>query len=108
MPITQAQCQQLHALLSFHTSLNVTSPPQTPPSTSSQSEASSSILHQVATASSQFLSGIFHSSLQQNTPITTRVITTKMIIVVIHVLLHQFIRFRCKSYLKTSNLLLQK
>jgi hypothetical protein len=46
--------------------------------------------------------------LQQNTPITTRVITTKMIIVVIHVLLHQFIRFRCKSYLKTGNLLLQK
>ncbi len=60
MPITQAQCQQLHALLSSHTSLNVTSPPQTPPSTSSQSEASSSIPHQVATASSQFLSGIFH------------------------------------------------
>jgi hypothetical protein len=47
-------------------------------------------------------------TLQQNTPITTRVITTKMIIVVIHVLLHQFIRFRCKSYLKTGNLLLQK
>ncbi len=32
----------------------------------------------------------------------------KMIIVVIYVLLHQFIGFRCKSYLKTSNLLLQK
>ena len=48
------------------------------------------------------------AALQQNTPITTRVITTKMIIVVIHVLLHQFIRFRCKSYLKTGNLLLQK
>ena len=47
-------------------------------------------------------------ALQQNTPITTRVITTKMIIVVIHILLHQFIRFRCKSYLKTGNLLLQK
>jgi hypothetical protein len=47
-------------------------------------------------------------TLQQNTPITTRVITTKIIIVVIHVLLHQFIRFRCKSYLKTDNLLLQK
>ena len=47
-------------------------------------------------------------ALQQNTPITTRVITTKMITVVIHVLLHQFIRFCCKSYLKTGNLLLQK
>jgi hypothetical protein len=47
-------------------------------------------------------------SLQQNKPITTRVITTKMIIVVIHVLLHQFIRFCCKSYLKIGNLLLQK
>ena len=42
-------------------------------------------------------------SLQQNTPITT-----KMIIVVIHVLLHQFIRFHYKSYFKTSNLLLKK
>ena len=52
--------------------------------------------------------GIEKQSLQQNTPITTRVITTKMIIVVIHVLLHQFIRFRYKSYLKTGNLLLQK
>ena len=49
-----------------------------------------------------------YMSLQQNTPITTRVFTTKMIIVVIHILLHQFIRFRCKSYLKTDNLLLQK
>ncbi len=47
-------------------------------------------------------------TLQQNTPITTRVITTKIIIVIIHVLLHQFIRFHCKSYLKTNNLLLQK
>uniref|UniRef100_A0A2N9FCT0 Reverse transcriptase Ty1/copia-type domain-containing protein n=1 Tax=Fagus sylvatica TaxID=28930 RepID=A0A2N9FCT0_FAGSY len=46
MPITQAQCQQLLALLSSHTSLNVTPPPQTPPSASSQSEASSSTPHQ--------------------------------------------------------------
>ena len=47
-------------------------------------------------------------TLQRNTPVTTRAITTKMIIVVIHVLIHQFIRFCCKSYLKTGNLLLQK
>uniref|UniRef100_A0A2N9IAK7 Reverse transcriptase Ty1/copia-type domain-containing protein n=1 Tax=Fagus sylvatica TaxID=28930 RepID=A0A2N9IAK7_FAGSY len=57
MPITQAQCQQLLALLSSQASLNAVPPPQTPPPASSQSEASSSTPHQVATASSQFLSG---------------------------------------------------
>jgi hypothetical protein len=62
MPITQAQCQQLLALLSSQASLNAVPPPQTPPPASSQSEASSSTPHQVATASSQFLSGIYHSS----------------------------------------------
>jgi hypothetical protein len=46
--------------------------------------------------------------LQQNILITTGVITTKTIIVVIHLLLHHLVKFRCNSYLKTDNLLHQK
>ena len=61
MPITQAQCQQLLALLSSQASLYAVPPPQTPPPASSQPEASSSTPHQVATASSQFLLDIYHS-----------------------------------------------
>jgi hypothetical protein len=45
--------------------------------------------------------------LQQNIPITTSFITTKAIIVVIHLLLHHLVKFRCNNYLKTDNLLHQ-
>jgi hypothetical protein len=48
------------------------------------------------------------STLQQNIPITTNFITTKAIIVALHLLLHHLVKFRCNSYLKTDNLLLQK
>jgi hypothetical protein len=68
LPITQAQCQQLLAMLSSQTPLS--SAPSTLPSqiTPSISEASPSTPHQATTVTCQFISGIFHPFSSHFTP----------------------------------------